>query len=290
MIHEDHSTEMSRQIQSFVHETSCKCEICKIPQLKFIMFQIGCHYSRLLWMINKSDISMKFNDFAFEPWQNVCDKLRRMKDCEFLMINKADFAVFSVRWLLQCADTMITLSNYEEVEEIYKEVELICIDSVPDYECFKEALFCRKENLSFLLEHGARSFNVPKDLEPAVLTYEEFTRLRSDKMIKKKPSKSPVQVKRALPASSTLSKKIDSIYIDSGDESSSKIVKKVKKATSKSTLESKATAKLTLELKTVSKSTVVPKPTAKPSAVIDLTHDTPASSTSRTRPTRRRMI
>lgn len=222
---------MERQLKSFVHETTCRCEICKIPQLKFIMFQIGCHYSRLLWMINKRDISMKFNDFAFEHWQNVSDKLRRSKDCEFLMINKLDFAVFSIRWLFQCADTLVSLSNYEEIEEIYKEIELIITDSIPDHECFKQALHCRKENLDFLLEHGPNGFNKP---EPQ-LTYEKFILSRCDKskLVKfKKSSKSPVTIKRTFTAPTILPKKNDVIYIDSGDEGGPKVIKKVKKANS----------------------------------------------------------
>jgi hypothetical protein len=278
MIHEDHSGEMSRQLQAFVHEASCKCEICKTPQLKFIMFQIGCHYSRLLWMINKRDVSMQFNDFAFEPWQQVCDKLRREKDCDFLMINKIDFAVFSIRWLFQCADTMIRLSNFEEVEEIYKEVELICTNSIPDFECFKEALHCRKENLVFLLEHGSLEHGSIEENQASDLSFSEF--LKSKEVKKKKPSKSPVPVtlvKRPLP---TLAKKDDIVYIDLSDEaSSSTAAKKVKKTTSKQmTIEPPPTTRFTAK---------TPKSSA---SVVDLTKDTSASVSTRTRPTRRRMI
>ena len=265
MIYEDHSVEMSRQLEAFIHKASCTCEICKIPQLKFIMFQIGCHYSRLLWMTNKSDISMRFNDFAFEKWQNVSDKLRRMKDSEFLTINKIQFAVFSVRWLFQCADTMIRLSNFEEVEEIYKEVELICIDSIPDNECFKQALYCRKENIAYLLEHGLGNSTESEDAE---LTFARFKAERD----KKKTKKCPGLIKRLVTASVLDPKTADVIYIDSGEESTSKTPKKVKKTTSKTKIQPTAT----------------PKPPT--TSTIDLTSETLAKSSTRIRPTRRRMM
>lgn len=277
MIHEDHSAEMSRQLEAFVHEASCKCEICKIPQLKFIMFQIGCHYSRLLWMTNKSDISTSFNDFAFERWQNISDKLRRMKDCEFLTINKTEFAVFSIRWLFQCADTMIRLSNFEDVEEIYKEVELICIDSVPDKECFNQALYCRKENIAYLLEHGLGNSNESEDSE---LTFIGFKAIRD----KKKTKKCPSLIKRAVTAPIVDPKLIDIIYIDSAEESTSKSPKKVKKTTSKTKLPPPATPKPKL------KPPATPKPKLQDTLTIDLTSETPAEPTTRIRPTRRRMM
>lgn len=286
MIHEDHSAEMSRQLEAFVHESSCKCEICKIPQLKFIMFQIGCHYSRLLWMTNKGDISMRFNEFAFEKWQNVSDKLRRMKDCEFLTINKTEFAVFSIRWLFQCADTMIRLSYFEEVEEIYKEVELICIDSVPDNECFKQALHCRKEIVAHLLEHGLGDSN---ESENAELSFIGFKANRD----KKKPKKCPSLIKRAVTAQALNPNQTDVIYIDSGEESTSKTPKKPKKTTK---LQPPATPKLlppaTPKLQPPATPKLQPPATPKPkpqaTVTIDLTSETPAKSS--TRPTRRRMM
>lgn len=262
----------------FVHKASCKCEICKTPQLKFIMFQIGCHYSRLLWMINKKDVSMRFNDFAFEPWQNVCDKLRRTKDCDFLMINKIDFAVFSIRWLFQCADTLISLSNFEEVEEIYREVELICTDSVPDFECFKQALHCRKENLAFLLEHG-----LIEEKETTELSHIDFLKARLEKKKSRKPSKSPVPVtivKRPTPTSTAAAskKKDDVVFIDLSDESSSTTAKKPKRM-------------LTIEPPKSSRTAKPPQTPKSSTSIVDLTKDsTPASITTRTRSTRRRMI
>jgi hypothetical protein len=281
-------------------------------------------------MINKSDVSMKFNDFAFESWQLASDKLRRMKDCEFLMINKTDFVVFSIRWLLQCADTMIKL---------YSEVELICTESIPDHECFKEALHCRKENLAYLLEHGRADL---KEAEVVLeLTYEKFIESRSDKLkVKsKKPSKSPVPVKRGQTTPTVQGRAVELVYIDSPEGASTKIVKKTGrkpavKATgeagggsrqdtgtssvarpeassarppaassarppaaasarpaSKSTSESSVPSRAP---KSTSGPSSAPKPSTKPQSttpdIIDLTKDTSEPSSLRTRPARRRMI
>lgn len=117
------------------------------------MFQIGCHYSRLLWLQKSFEISYSFNSFAMEPWREICDKMRRVKDSEFLMINKVEFAVCSIRWLFQCADTLIRLKNYSEVEDVYQEIELLNNKHIVDHQCFNQALFCRKEILTFLQEH-----------------------------------------------------------------------------------------------------------------------------------------
>ena len=193
MIFEDQNTELSRQLESFIHKSSCKCEICNIPQLKFVMFQIGCHYSRLMWLNEKFDVSYRFNSFALEPWRNICDKLRRVMDSEFLMINKSNFFVFSIRWLFQCADTLVKLKMFADVEEIYQEIELINTPNVPDYGCFKQTLYARKENLNFLLERGSEAKFLPaeKKNEPE-LSFAEFQKFRADKLGKKNSSfKSP---------------------------------------------------------------------------------------------------
>lgn len=217
MIYEDHSVEMLQQIKAFVHESSCSCEICKVPQLKFIMFKIGCHYSRLLWLMEKFDISLQFNRFALQLWREVSDKLRRIKDGEFLMINKLDFAVFSIHWLFQCADTLIRSQNYQDVDEIYYEVELMLTNNVPDYECLKQGLYCRKENIKFLLEHG----NLEKDKESvAELPFSEFNKLREgkkDNKLRKSPLPVTVSIPPTVPQSAT-KKKEEVIYIDSDDE------------------------------------------------------------------------
>lgn len=163
---------------------NCKCEICQIPQLKFVMFQIGCHYSRLLWIQESFDVSLHFNTFAMEPWRKICDKLRRAKDSEFLMINKVEFAVVSIRWLFQCADTLIRLKNFSEVEEVYQEIELLNNKHVVDYDCFRQALYCRKENLAFLQEHELIE---KKQKRIEELSFSEF--LKSRKL--RKPETSP---------------------------------------------------------------------------------------------------
>lgn len=216
MIYEDQTSKMYRQLQTFVHHTQCKCEVCKMPQLQFIRFQIGCHYSRLFWLINKKEISLSFNDYAIEPWRIVCDKLRRVKDCEFLMINKVDFAVFSIRWLFQYADTLIALKKYELVDEIYQEVEIILLRNVTDFKCFQQALHSRKENLNFLLERGTLDGNKSQSTE---LTFTGFLKAKKTKQV----PQAAVPVHKAV---SHETAKKDVVYVDSSEDEGASSSKK----------------------------------------------------------------
>lgn len=144
------------------------------------MFQIGCHYSRLMWLMNKFDVSKKFNEIALEEWRRVDNELRRSKDSEFPMINKVEFNVFSIRWLFQCADTLIRTGDFEDLNAIYQEVELILTINIPDYKCFWQALHCRRENLEFLLEHGSTAQAVAPPA--AELSFEKFLKIRNQKL------------------------------------------------------------------------------------------------------------
>ncbi|CRK94966.1 CLUMA_CG008454, isoform A [Clunio marinus] len=209
MIYQDQTSLLSRQLESFVHKLSCDCEICNIPQLKFVTFQIGCHYSRLLWLMGKFKISVDFNSFAFKTWREVCDVVRRSRnDKQTLMIDKTSFNMFSINWLLQYADGMIRIKELNGVEEIYNEVELLCTPDIPDYECFKETLYCRKENLNFLIENNITKQQKSEE-KATTLSFNEFLKIRS----KEKPKKSPRNNSKAKNDVSNV------IYVDSsGDE------------------------------------------------------------------------
>lgn len=186
--HVDRADLLLDQLKSFVHEDSCKCDSCQYPQLKFYSFQVGCFYSRLLYLLKKYDVSANFHKYAIEPWRDVCDKLRRVKEYDnFLMINTGEFHIFSIRWLFQFADTLILKKEYELVDEVYQEVDLLLNNNIDDAECFRQTLFCRKENLNFLLEHQ-KKFEQPEGDNQ--LNYLDFlkTRQKPDST----PSKSPI--------------------------------------------------------------------------------------------------
>lgn len=271
MVYQDQSEQLSSQLESFIHNPSCKCDLCSIPQFKFVAFQIGCHYSRLLWLINKFEVSRNFNHFALQHWRSDCDKLRRMKDTEFLMVNKTSFVVFSIRWLFQCADTLIKMERYEDIEEIYQEVDLICTSNIPDYLCYKEALYCRKENLNFFLENSSVG---EKALEPE-LTFDAFQKVK-----KLKKSTSIDTSKRPIPKNDSGNlKRGEIIYVDLSDEETPP---KCPKTTKKSNPRIQQTPKPAKSLTESSRKMLTRK--AKVDE-IDLTSDAPAS----TRKTRRRM-
>lgn len=181
------SKEISNQLQTFVQLDTC--DVSEIPCVKFFMFQLGCHYSRLMWMLNHFDVSLKFNQFALGPWRNLCDRLRRVTDCtQYPDIDKTSFVSFSIHWLFQYADTLLKLEKYEEVKEIYKEIELICTDNISDYRCLKEALYCRNENLNFLLERGLN----PEDKHTEnPLNFEDFIDNKNSKQ-RQHSSSSPI--------------------------------------------------------------------------------------------------
>lgn len=136
-----------------------------------------------MWLDSKWSISLKFNEFALDPWRMVCDKLRRIKDCEFLMINKVNFAIFSIRWLFQYADTLIRTNRFVEAEEIYEEANLMCTTNIPYYDCFKQALYCRKENLNHLQSEVT-------ELTAEDLSFAEFIKKRPEKLKKSKQNSS----------------------------------------------------------------------------------------------------
>jgi hypothetical protein len=257
-----------------------------------------------LWMINKFDVSLKFNEFAIDSWRNNCDKLRRIKDFDAFMVNKNDFAVFSIRWLFQYADTLAKLERFDDIDEILQEVELICTPNIPDYECFKQALHVRKENLNFLQEHGTL-VNQLETPQPE-LTFADFLNSRIDtKRMKKQKSKSkspdPKAI-RPLPSLTSIPQKSEVIYIDSSDDDSSantlKVsTKAVKKTASGTTVNAEMTPKpkvFAVPDKTPSQSTSRSKiePTPKPSTRKAKAIDDSASDTSSVsaRKTRRRMI
>lgn len=158
------------------------------------MFQIGCHYARLLWMVGKFDVSLKFHELAFKEYRIVSDELRFSNSRNLLMLSKTSFAEYSFHWLLQYVDTLIRLEEYEECEKILQHVEHNCTSSHPDYGCLKEALHCRKENVAFLIEHG--SLREEKKQETG-LTFEGFLNARLEARRAKSDDKPKVAATKA---------------------------------------------------------------------------------------------
>lgn len=184
-------------------------------------------------MMNKFDVSAAFNHFAIGTWRDFCDKLRRTMDNDFMMINKTDFAVFSIRWLFQCADTLIKLEKFDEIEQIYLEIELILISSLPDFKCVKQALHCRRENLNFIIE---QEMNEKKEALIAELSFEAFLKFKENVKLLERSQKSPVPtmlVQRPEASAKNSSNMSEAaIYIDSSQNTfiDSKIGKKNFKA------------------------------------------------------------
>lgn len=217
--------------------------------------------------MQKFDVSANFHKFAIEPWRDVCDKLRRIKEYDnFLMINKNEFHIFSIRWLFQFADTLILKKEFELVDEVYQEIDLLLTNSIEDAECFRQTLFCRKENLNFLHENY-KKFESPQT--STTLSFSDFTKLKS----KTAPSKSPTETttktlkfkatktddaaksSTKTPAGFVKIKKVDdpkkkktlppAIYIDISDDDSPppKVISKPKPSSASSTSSGSSTSK-----------------------------------------------
>ncbi|XP_070496091.1 uncharacterized protein [Chironomus tepperi] len=226
----DNTRSLTEQLRNFVHDYSCNCLVCEYPHLKFMLFQMGCHYSRLLFLMNKFDISKNFNNYALGPWRHCSVKILRTKENGVFNINKKEFITFSIRWLFQVVDSFVMTKDYSKIEEILTEVELLCTNNIEDYECIKQALHARMQNLEFLLQHGKTYF---KESDGKSLTYEDFIKTKSPKSStsvmltvknpkhaadskKKSPQSEPS--KKAQKSASSKTKLIDSvIYIDSED-------------------------------------------------------------------------
>jgi hypothetical protein len=141
-----------------------------------------------MWMLGKFEISESFNNLTLDEWRSASQKVLVSKDCSFLSIRKKRFVVFSIRWLNQVADTFIKLEKYDEADEIYSQIELICLPSTPDYDCFKQDLHCRKESLQFLLDGGKQK--IKKANKQSDLSFEEFLRKRGESVTPTAPPKS----------------------------------------------------------------------------------------------------
>lgn len=227
---------------------------------------MGCHYSRLLFLMNKLDISKSFNEYAMEPWQQSCQKILRTKDCVPFGIDKMVFIHFSIRWLFQVADTLVLAKDYSSIEEVYTEVELLCTSNLDDYDCIKQGLNVRMQGLDLLIRHG-NDFTKANDRRQ--LDFNEFLKIRnlkpvpsatkkvtkavesiptvvitpkSNELAVKKVSKSAPQLTRLQPKTSKTNLVESVIYIDSDSdrENEKEKPKKTVKAPVKTTRSTRA--------------------------------------------------
>lgn len=236
----DAGNELVEQLKSFVHEYTCKCSTCKYPQLKFLLFQMGCHYSRLFFLLDNLDISKEFNQYALEPWRYTSMKILRSKECVAFGISKIEFVNFSIRWLFQAADTFLKLKNYSEIEEVLTEIELLCTSNIEDFECIKQGLHARMQNLEFNMKYFEKYFEKDNSKVSEELNFEEFLKRNnkwtaSTKDVAKESNKKVITTKsvtQSAPAklqSKSANTKFNLaesvIYIDSDDEASGEKVK-----------------------------------------------------------------
>lgn len=186
--------------------------------------------------MGKFDVSKRFNESALDAWRFFLNKLQRSnsKNCDVLSVNKMSFIAFSIRWLFQVADTLIKVENYSEAEDIYMEVDLICTNKTLDYDCVKQALYSRKENLQFLITHGSSINDSNERLNE--LQFEDFVKIKqiSDKVSTKSSETkkyvmrtSPVEaekkkstVTRTAAKQLTKSKNVNAIFVDPDEDSS----------------------------------------------------------------------
>ena len=171
------------------------------------------------------------------------------------------------------------MKKFEDVQEIYQEVDIIGSSNIPDYRCFKEALYSRKENLMFLVEHGL----LEEHVSPKQLNFEQFMKI-------KKSENSPTDFmisKRPVPKFYSKNQKTDDIiYVDGSDDEPlplkklpSKVTKKITSTKNNTEQASKSSSK------SLSKHEPATKPSTRRGKVVetDLTTDIAAS----TRKTRR---
>ncbi|KAG5681136.1 hypothetical protein PVAND_010596 [Polypedilum vanderplanki] len=193
---------ISQQLLQLIHDRSCKCSMCQYPLIKCMLFQVGCHYSRLYWLLGKFDITKEFYENALDPWRYFYGKLMRSnsKYSELLSINKMEFVKSSIQWLFQAADTYIRAGNYEEAEEIYTEVDILCTNKMFDSECIKQGLYARKENLQLLIQQREET----KEKSENEMSFEEFCKVKG---IKSSPTVDDIKEKKTSAVKKTDSKK-----------------------------------------------------------------------------------
>lgn len=212
---------MFLQLKKYVHEASCCCKICKLPQLKLFLFQIGCFYSRLLWLMEKYEICRDFNELAMKQWLKVNKAVEKNTYFGYLAVDKHSFKLFSIRWIIFNSDVAIRLKDFKMAAYFYQQARELATDDIFDVKSIQQYLFCREENLKGL----QMSLESPRDVRRK-FRFTEFLRIRQ-----KEKSVGTVVVK----SSATFN---NVIYVDSCDENEENevikevVVKKIEKKAS----------------------------------------------------------
>lgn len=275
---QSHESDLKNKLLQFVHTARCKCDSCKFPQVKFYNFQITTLYSRLLWLMENFNMSKELNEVAFDEWSVAHQKVLRSKEFEFLGVNKKSFNLFSIRWLFQVADTYMKLADFSKAEDIYNEIELICVPNIFDYDFLKQTLVARKESLEFIMKYGEKKEEIEKGQFNVELSFDEFMKHRGvtisatttqaitpstpssilkqpNPLTIKKPATKKTAITNTVLKSATRPKKKASpstdknvIFVDSDDESKDGKAKNIAINSKPSTRPTRMTSKSTVDL------------------------------------------
>ena len=219
---------MLHQLKKYVHDANCCCKICKLPQLKLFLFQIGCFYSRLLWLMEKYEICRDFNDMAMKQWLKVNEAVEKKPYFGYMAVDKHSFKLFSIRWIIHNSDVAIRLKDFKMAARFYKQARELATEELFDVKSIQQYLFCREENLKGLqMIHES-----PRDIK-GKFRYSEFLRLKT---------KAKYGTNVAVKPSANFK---NVIYVDSSDENEENDVKEiiVKKCEKKAPIKARAAAK-----------------------------------------------
>lgn len=225
----NYNNEILEQLKKYVHVFNCCCKICEFPQLKLFLFQIGCFYSRLLFLMEKYEICRDFNEMAMKQWLKVNEAVEEKQYCGYMAVDKHSFKLFSIRWIIHNSDVAIRMKDFKMAAQFYKQARELATEDLKDVKCIQQYLQCREENLKGLeMVHES-----PRDIK-GKFWYSEFLRLRT-----KAKNGTKVVVKPSVNFKSV-------IYVDSSDENEENELTKetiVKKIEKKASIKVKAAAK-----------------------------------------------
>jgi hypothetical protein len=129
-----------------------------------------------MWLMNKYEASEDLNEYIFPIWSDYKKIiLRTDASNDIENINRQEFVTFSIRWLIQVADTHIKMEKYSEAKAIYREIESICTSEIFDYASHKQLLQVRLSNVDCLIKMQKENGN---DEDPEVLSFANFIKLK----------------------------------------------------------------------------------------------------------------
>ncbi len=196
--------EVAEKIQDFIHPMSCSCSYCQLPILKLRLFEIGCSYSRLMFLKKRYEICEETNQAILPKWDAMIVKYSTKSELELVCLEE-EFVGFSSRWLLQSFDVLMKLEKYEKARLFLERARKICEASLENpVHPLLQLIFVKEKTLQ-VLSDGSYREELARREKSHNLNFADFMKFR-ESVEKSKVTK--VEKKVEKPGTSGLSNPI----------------------------------------------------------------------------------